>query len=168
MRFLTDDESRAWAEGHGYPISSPRAAAARELPHVSLRLPQQPSYLAFSRMISEFLSPRRSCLLWIVEHGVWPSSENWHLYYRLRQSYGDVRLIHEAAGHLFLDYEEPDFISFLQLTLGNGWDAELLPDLAYGGAATCRAFVSHDELVIMAHRDPSVVENLRTEYEKKD
>jgi len=60
---------------------------------------------------------------------VWKSSENWQLYYRLRQSYADFRLLHEAPGHLFLDYEEPDFISFLQLVLQNGWDAHLLPNL---------------------------------------
>jgi hypothetical protein len=28
--------------------------------------------------------------LWISEYGIWPSTENWHLYYALRQKYGDT------------------------------------------------------------------------------
>lgn len=164
MRFLTDAECEAWAEGRGYSLSSPRAAAARELPHISVPLPAQPSYVAFSRSISSVLAPRSSCLLWVVQHGVWPSSENWHLYYRVRQSYGDQRLLHEVPGHLFLDYEESDFVTYLQLVLGNGWDAEILPHLTYGGAEHTRAFVSHDEFVVIAHEDESVVETWRETF----
>jgi hypothetical protein len=97
---------------------------------------------------------------------VWKSSENWQLYYRLRQSYADFRLLHEAPGHLFLEYEEPDLISFLQLVLQNGLDAHLLPNLAYGGPETCRAFVSHDEFVVLTHREPAVVEEWRLRFAK--
>jgi hypothetical protein len=165
VRFLTDDECRAWAEARGYAVSVPFSAAARELPHISLPLPPQPSYVAFSRAISGCMEPRSSCLLWVVEHGVWPSSENWHLYYRVRHSYADQRLLHEAPGHLFLDYEESDFVTYFQLILANGWDAEILPQLTYGGAATARAFVSHDEFVILAHQDHSIVETWRATFE---
>lgn len=161
MRFLSDADSRSWAGSVGYSISSLHGSAAREMPHLSLRLPALPRLLAFCRVISEFLSPRRSVLLWVVEHGVWPSSENWQLYYRFRQSYGDLALLHEAPGHLFLDYEEPDFISFLGMVIINGWDAELLPALSYGGAETCRGFVSHDEFIVLAHRDAAVVDEWR-------
>jgi len=66
-------------------------------------------------------------------------------------------LLHEAPGHLFLNYEDPDLESFLQLGLLNGWDMHLLPSLTYGGADTARAFVSHDEWIVLAHRDAAVV-----------
>jgi hypothetical protein len=56
----------------------------------------------------------------VTEWGVWQSSENWHLYYRLRQSYGDHRLIEEAPVHLFLEHETYDLISFLQIGLAAG------------------------------------------------
>ena len=71
---------------------------------------------------------------------MWPSSENWHLYYRLRQSHSDHRLIHEAPGHLFLEFEEADLVSFLEVGLIAGWDMHLIPTVGYG-----RVFVSHDE-----------------------
>lgn len=132
MRFLTDDESRAWADVRGYDVSVPSSAAARAFPHITVPFPSQHSYVAFSRAISGCIDPRSSCLLWVVQHGVWPSSENWHLYYRIRHSYADQRLLHEAPGHLFLDYEGSDFVTYLQLVITNGWDAEILPQLTYG------------------------------------
>jgi hypothetical protein len=166
MRYLTETESMAWAESAGYTISSPHASAIRQMPHVSLKLPGIPRLLALCRLISACLSPRGSCLLWVVDHGVWPSSENWHLYYRLRQSYAEHQLLHEAPGHLFLDYEEPDFVSYLQLVILNGWDAELLPALTYGGAETCRGFISHDEYIVLAHRERDMVGEWRAELAK--
>jgi hypothetical protein len=83
---------------------------------------------------------------------VWPSSENWHLYYRLRQSYGEQRLLHEAPGHLFLDFEAPELISFLQVALLFGWGGHLLPVAGFA-----RAFVSHDEFVEFATDDPAIL-----------
>lgn len=164
VRFLTNVECEAWAEARGHILSTPRSAAVRQLPHLSVGLPSQPSYVAFARALSDCLEPRSSCLLWIVEHGVWPSSENWHLYYRLRQSYSDPRLLHEAPGHLFLDYEQADMVTFLQLAFANGWEAEILPQLTYGGAGTARVFVSHDEFVVLAHRDEAVIETWRVTF----
>jgi hypothetical protein len=56
-------------------------------------------------------------LLLIIELGIWGSGENWHLYYKLRQAYGDQRLLHEAPGHLFLEYEVEELASFLQIAM---------------------------------------------------
>src|SRR2546423_368930 len=120
MRFLTDDESAAWAATLACSASPPKlpSVATSALPHLRIGLPSDYSaLLAYCRTISRLLAPRSSCLLWVVTWGVWSSSENWHLYYRLRQSYHDERLLNEAPGHLFLDYEEPDLVSYLQPAL---------------------------------------------------
>lgn len=85
---------------------------------------------------------RRPALLWITEWGIWGSSENWHLYYKLRESSGDHRLLHEAPGHLFLDYEAEDLASFLQVAMLNGWGGYLLTEANY-----INAFFSHDEFI---------------------
>jgi hypothetical protein len=85
---------------------------------------------------------RMPVLLWITEWGIWPSSENWHLYYKFRQTYGDQRLLAEAPGHLFLEYEAEDLASFLQLAMMNGWGGYILPESNY-----VRAFFSHDEYI---------------------
>ncbi|HLQ52393.1 MAG TPA: hypothetical protein VK129_12900, partial [Terriglobales bacterium] len=62
----------------------------------------------FAHWIATSLTYRQPTLLWITEWGIWPSSENWHLYYMLRQSYSDQRLLQEAPGHLFLGHESED------------------------------------------------------------
>ncbi|HKO20201.1 MAG TPA: hypothetical protein VJU82_15090 [Acidobacteriaceae bacterium] len=166
MRFLTKDESEAWSAAAGFSADPPKlpGVAAEQLPHLRVATPTAPgTVLQFCRTISRLLAPRSSCLLWVVTWGVWSSSENWHLYYRVRQSYSDYRLIHEAPGHLFLGYEEPDFVTYLELALMSGWDVHVLPDLDYGGAETARAFVSHDEWVLLAHRDEDTLEEWRAE-----
>jgi hypothetical protein len=85
---------------------------------------------------------RNPALVWITEWGIWGSSENWHLYYKLRQSYGDLRLVHEAPGHLFLGHESEDLASFLQIAMLNGWGGYILTQADY-----VNAFFSHDEYI---------------------
>jgi len=64
------------------------------------------------------------------------------LFYRIRESYGERRLLHDAPGHLFLKHEAPDLATYIQLAMIFGWDFHLLP------APTCTtAFVSHDEFM---------------------
>ena len=74
---------------------------------------------------------RSPALVWITEWGIWGSSENWHLYYKLRRSYGDLRLLHEAPGHLFLGHESEDLTSFLQIAMLNGWGGYILTQADY-------------------------------------
>jgi hypothetical protein len=81
-------------------------------------------------------------LLWITEWGIWPSSENWHLFYKLRQTHHETRLLHEAPGHLYLAFEMDELASMLQLAILNGWGGYLLTDSDY-----VSAFFSHDEYV---------------------
>jgi len=73
-------------------------------------------------------------------------------------------LLHEAPGHLFLDYEGSDLSSFLQVMILCGWDAHLQP---YAGYA--RAFVSHDEIVEFASDDnnPNLVAEFNTAFVDK-
>ncbi|HJU68995.1 MAG TPA: hypothetical protein VJ650_12225 [Gemmatimonadaceae bacterium] len=139
MRFLTSAEAKAWCTDRvsltdsGLPTRPSQGGPYARAP-VS-------TATEFCRQLEQALQPREACLLWVTDWGVW-SSENLHLYYRLRQSYGDVRLLHEAPAHLFLDYEAADLISFLQVGLLCGWDMHLVPAVGYA-----RLFVSHDEFV---------------------
>jgi hypothetical protein len=93
----------------------------------------------FSRIVESSLLPRRSCLVWITGWGTFPGSENSHLFYRFRGSHGDIRLIHEAPGHLCLDYEGPEVTSLIYLSTLFGWDVSLIPVAGHGVAQ-----LSHD------------------------
>lgn len=149
MRFMTSEECRAWADTMNIKLNP---SGTPELPipgwhHVKQEIAAHKQLTWFCNHVERSLQPRTACLVWVTDWGIW--DENLHLYYRLRQSYGDMRLLHEAAGHYFLDYESPDLVSFLQVAILCGWDAHLLPVNGYA-----RAFVSHDEYIVFA-ADPN-------------
>jgi|ERR1700730_3437456 len=116
-------------------------------------------HASFCNLVANSLQPWRRCLLWITQWGVWESSENWHLYYRLRQSYDDRLLIEEAPAHLFLDYEGHDLVSFIQIALSNGWDFSLLSDSGYPSV-----FASHDEWIEVVMQDEAELEKITAEW----
>jgi hypothetical protein len=95
-----------------------------------------------AQWIAQSLTYQEPTLLWITEWGIWPSSENWHLYYKLRQTYTDQRLLHEAPGHLFLEHETDDLASFLQVAMLNSWGGYVLTQFN-----AVNTFFSHDEYV---------------------
>ena len=145
MRFLTDEQAREWMRGgepprlddRGFPRHKPPGFHALQF---AFAREAAPRLFWLSQCIEVALEPWDSCLLWVTQSGVWGSSENLHLYNRLRQSYGDLRHLEEAPGHLALRHEQFDVITFLQVSMMNGWDAYLFTSNDYG-----RAFVSHDE-----------------------
>ncbi|HLJ90253.1 MAG TPA: hypothetical protein VKZ53_25805 [Candidatus Angelobacter sp.] len=151
MRFYTANECEAWLTGRKRlkPDETPEMKVQR-VPY-----PREPYKVFFTaHWIAKSLTHRMPALLWITEWGIWPSSENWHLYYKLRQSYGDQRLLHEATGHLFLEHEAEDLASFLHLSILNGWGGYLLTHANY-----VNLFFSHDEFIdFFAQNDHSLSE----------
>src|SRR5690348_82007 len=139
MRFYTKHECEDWLRGR--EISKPDEVPGLEVETLWYPKKSIPVF-ALSHWIATALTNRQPVLLWITEWGIWPSSENWHLYYKLRQSYGDHGLLHEAPGHLFLEHESEDLASFLQLSILNGWGGYFLPS-----RNDVRAFFSHDEYI---------------------
>lgn len=139
MRCLTNQESKEWAKGHGHSVK-PRKAASKVF-CVSGEIPKDFSRLTwFSNFLATSFVSFDQCLLWITEWGIWPSSENPHLFYRLRQTYGENRLLNEAPGHLFLKHEVPDLASFISVGIISGWGFHLQPSPYW-----VRGFVSHDK-----------------------
>jgi hypothetical protein len=139
MRFYTPSECEEWLTGRQRqkPDCGPASHVHR------LIYPTQPHRFYFiADWIAHSLPQRMPTLLWMTEWGIWSSTENWHLYYKLRQSYVDARLLHEAPGHLFLEYEAEDLVSFLQLSMLNGWGGYVLTHANYANA-----FFSHDEFI---------------------
>jgi len=141
MMFLTNDECRTWCAQYHQPIPDDGTANRMGNMRFDLAVSAANCY-ALSARLSESIGPRQTALLWVTADNIWPSSTNLHLYYKLRQAYGDRRLLARAPGHLFLDYEMPDLVSFIQVALLSGWDAHLFGDLGYG-----KLFVSHDSWV---------------------
>jgi hypothetical protein len=137
MRFYTETECEDWLSSRGRQ----KPGLGGKPIHFNGRYPSEPGRLRFvAHWIATSITHRMPALLWITEWSIWPSSENWHLYYKLRQSYSDGRLLHEAPGHYFLEHEAEDLASFLQLAMLNGWGGYVLTQADY-----VNAFFSHDE-----------------------
>jgi hypothetical protein len=139
MHFFTEDECEAW-------LSDRQRQKPNLIPgvHVErINYPREPYRVFFvAHWMATALTYRKPALLLVTEWDIWPSSENWHLYYKLRQTYGDHRLLDQAPGHLFLEHEADDLASFLQLSMLNGWGGYVLAEANY-----VNAFFSHDEYI---------------------
>jgi hypothetical protein len=139
MRFYTKDECEEWLRGKDRVRPDQTAGIAVE----RIGYPPEPhKFFCLAHWIATSMTYRMPTLLWITEWSIWPSSENWHLYYRLRQGYGDRTLLHETPGHLFLEHEAEDLASFLQIAMLNGWGGYVLTHANY-----MNAFFSHDEYI---------------------
>lgn len=156
MRFYTKDECEEWLRGR--ERVKPDAASGLAMLHV--HYPPQPYRIyGLASWIASSITYRMPVLLWVTEWDIWPGSENGHLYYKLRQSYGDLRLLQEAPGHLFLGHEPEDLASFLQISILNGWGGYILPQAPY-----VSAFFSHDEYINFYAESETQLEEIRTKW----
>lgn len=156
MLFYTKEECEEWLRGR----ERTKPDVVPEIQVERIGYPTQP-YRMFvvAHWIANSLTYRMPTLLWVTEWSIWPSSENWHLYYKLRHSYGDLRLLHEAPGHLFQGHESEDFASFLQIAMLNGWGGYVLAH-----ADHVNVFFSHDEHIdFFAKVDKNLLE-VRKEF----
>jgi hypothetical protein len=153
LRFYTELECEEWLADR----KRQRPKSTQDRPGESIIYPREPYRIyGFAHWIASSLTHRRPTLLWITEWDIWASSENLHLYYRLRESYGDRRLLHEAPGHLFLGHESEDLASFLQIAMLNGWGGFVLTEIGY-----VNAFFSHDEYIDFFAENESCLEEVR-------
>jgi hypothetical protein len=78
-------------------------------------------------------------MVWITQHGIFPSLENTELFYGYRRSLGEARDIHSIPGHVFEQNEQRQFAAILNLGLLFCWDVAVVDSF---GARL--AFFSHD------------------------
>lgn len=62
-----------------------------------------------------------TCLVWVFEQGIWPSSENLSLYYCWRRALGVHSPLDDARGHVFLPFERDQMVSLVQMSVIFGW-----------------------------------------------
>jgi hypothetical protein len=146
MFFMTREEAARWVTALGPDASYLANDYVDSLRPGSIRIETRgrgSSYALAKYLASSAPNPREQCL-WITDYGIWPSSENLHLYYKVRAAYGDTRRIGEAPAHLFLGHEQADLTSFLHLALDNGWGGHLVSSPPW-----LVAHVSHDGWIVI-------------------
>lgn len=144
MRFWTVEETKRWLPEIDFGPQPLEPAATEEHPfHLRADFGALPA-TCMPAVLSRAVDAVGPCgdwwLLWMdVGPAQW-SGGNTHLYYRLRQSYADYRLLHEAPCHLFYRHEWPDLLTFIQVGVLNLWDIQVVTHLDYG-----YLFISHSE-----------------------
>jgi hypothetical protein len=147
MFFATKIECENWVRQLGADLLNAETGVFRSEKSAAFRVSiaghRNMSFVLAKAFVS-WLGNFRECLFWVTEYGIWPSSEDWHLYYKLRSSYGDARKLGEAPGHLFLDYEKSALTTFLSQAIQFGWGAYVVPNPLWS-----QIFLSHDEWVLV-------------------
>ena len=137
--FYTASECEEWLNDRGRLLPDKIEGIHTE----TVKYPTEDYHILFlANWIAKQITCQEPALLWITEWGIWPSSENWHLYYKLRQSHEDQRLLEEAPGHYFLKHKMEELTSFIQVAMQNGWGGYVLT-----GLDQVHCFFSHDEYV---------------------
>ncbi len=143
MLFWTAEEAKRWVPAIDFDCQPLEHAGSGPRPfHLRADFRSLPS-TRMPAILTRAVDAHGPCGWWLVWMDVGPgqwSGGNTHLYYRLRQSYEDYRLLHEAPYHLFYSHEWPDMLTFIQVGLLNLWDIQVVTDLDHG-----RLFISHAE-----------------------
>ena len=154
MFFRTRSECEALASGYGYDcdvVHNRIVYEQRPLPHtvtLSFSGVLDRSY-ALAERVATWCGPFERLVLWITEWGIWPSSENLHLYYTLRGALGEVRELADVPGHVFLKHEHANLVTFLDLAIRFGWGGFL-----FGYPQSTVMNLSHDEWLRIATDGP--------------
>lgn len=142
MFFKNKTECEQWARLLGIDEEKLKKSAPFITTAESIRLVVEDDRhrsLVIARTITSWLESTGSCLLWIHEYGIWPSSENWHLYYKLKSSYGNSEELSVSPGHFLLEHEKPELTTFVELAIHFGWGAHILPSSKFP-----YIYLSHD------------------------
>lgn len=160
MRFYTQQECEEWMARR----TRVRPDQDKSLHAERFAYPNEAyRFFPIASALAHSITYRQPTLLLVTEWGIWPSSENWQLYYRLRQTYGDFQLLQDAPGHLFLEYESEDLSTFLQLAMLSGWGGYVLTEANY-----VNAFFSHDEYMDLFTSTPENLSDLRPYFAKSE
>jgi len=149
MRFLELNEIADWCAEHGIAIDDdwklvqpPSMKVIEHCVYASgASAGREP---AIAGRLLRGLGEWTECLLWVVQWGVWPSTEDWPTYYAARGAHGERRSLQDAPGHLFGPADGEELVQFLAMVLSYAWHTEVLPTVDKRPSSR-RLFVSHDE-----------------------
>jgi len=95
---------------------------------------------ALARLVPRLPGSTVPLVLWITGWGVWPSSENWDLFYGYRRSLGENRHLIDAPVHVVEAADSEALASILSMVFFFGWDAQLM-----NTTGEFMVTISHDE-----------------------
>src|SRR6058998_822574 len=159
MRFLTFPEAADWCRLHKHELHPNQSPVRLVGPAVHFAFPSPDHRLTwFSKWLTVTTPAIGERLLWTTGWGIWPSSENWTLFHRLRSGFGESRGIEEAPAVVAGPDEVEELAAFVHIALLFGWDAHLL-----SAKGMTRTFISHDEWVSISSTDEGLLKAVTEE-----
>lgn len=143
MRYLSAEKSRTWAAAHGYHVNESFGHPLAGGVSAPLRfvIPSDAGErVALARVLWEAGAGAAETLVWVTQHGVWPSGEHPPLAEAVRRGFGAELTLDQAPGHLARLGEDDAALSMLTLAMLFLWDCWVLPS-----DRRPAVFVSHDE-----------------------
>jgi hypothetical protein len=134
MKCITASKAADWWRDHYQFVSLPQdcrqwPAEQTVCTHIDFDTLPAANLSPLARAIIGWLcddSPDR-LIVWVDEWGVWPSSEDWNLYYALRTSFGDRGFIEDGPAHVFYFHERHAAQSLVALAIAFGWGVYIGP-----------------------------------------
>jgi hypothetical protein len=161
MRCLSKLECEQFAQSAGLTMTELMQLANDDEVNGAIRVvtenQRHRAYFLATRCVA-LLGDFAESLLWVTDFGIWPSSENQWLYYRLRRALGDKATLAERPGHLLNSIEKDDFVAFVHLALEFGWGAFI-----FSRPLSRYVHLSHDGWlrIFSPPSDTSVAENIK-------
>jgi len=162
MRIIDKRETMSWLSERGLLDPRGKLLLSRFLAPIHLRIPSDSGKkTALSKVIASFCDATDEALLWINEFGIWPSSEDRHLFEGFRRSLGEDRPLHEKPGHLFSGEDLDAVGSLLALVLYFCWGAVFI-STARGVVIT----ISHDEIIDVFVKDQKDIPDIKERLDR--
>jgi len=112
---------------------------------------------ALSRTLASLFGEQQEALLWINEFGIWPSSEDRHLFAGFRRSLGDQSPLPEKPGHIFSTDDLDTVGSLLAMVLYFCWGA-----IVVSGTGGVLVRIVHDEQIHIYARNAVELSSIHT------
>lgn len=112
MEFLSTKECRKWCQNNHIALDSrdhPTITAAKGGHEFVIPTDAGQCVALVRQHMAAF--EQRKTLVWITGWGIWPSSERYHIFERLRLSYGCTQSLTDLPGQIFGAEEHEDLFS---------------------------------------------------------
>ena len=143
MKTLSEPECRRWCRAHAIPLddrNGPAPFSSKRVEHFAIPSDSGRRIALVKQQVDVFRKSS-SVLVWIIQWGVWPSSERMHIFERFRLSYGIEAPLIDRPGHVLSRKEFEDTLSLVTLAALFFWDCYVLTP-----RNRAALFYSHDEV----------------------
>lgn len=156
MKIINTNDTILWLSSKGLMDSTEALSSAGFTKVMEAFIPADSGRkTALSKAIISLFELEDEGLLWINEFGMWPSSEDRHLFAGFRTFLGENSPLHEKPGHLFSREDLASTASLIAMSLYFVWGIFL-----YSSKQDFVIKTSHDEFITVYVKNTTMALNI--------